>query len=141
MVRRFVDASVFVHAYLRPRRPLKPHERTIKRHAKAIVARIARGESVVTSAVHFSEVANLLEGWIALADAQAIERGLVGRDNVEVLPVARSDLLEGLSAAMDLGVGTTDALAAVLMERNGLSEVYSFDRDFDRVPGLKRISR
>ena len=29
----FVDATVFVHAYIKPRRPLKPHEKRIKESA------------------------------------------------------------------------------------------------------------
>jgi len=34
---RFIDASVFVHAYFLPVRALKPHEERIKEGAKAIV--------------------------------------------------------------------------------------------------------
>ena len=32
-----------------------------------------------------------------------------------------------------------DALAAAHMERQGVIEIFSYDRDFDRVPGLKRV--
>lgn len=32
-----------------------------------------------------------------------------------------------------------DALAAAHMEQRGVREILSYDRDFDRVPGLKRI--
>jgi predicted nucleic acid-binding protein len=137
---RFVDASVFVHAYLRPRRELKPHERKIKAQARAIVARVNEGEAVVTSAVHFSEVANVLEDWIGLDAAQAVQRGLCVRETVEVLPVARGDLLEALSTATEVGVGMTDALAAVLMRDRGIREIYSFDRDFDRFEDIRRFT-
>ncbi|MEK6838908.1 MAG: type II toxin-antitoxin system VapC family toxin [Candidatus Thermoplasmatota archaeon] len=137
---RFVDASVFVHAYLRPRRELKPHERRIKARARAIVSRVNEGEAVVTSAVHFSEVANVLEDWIGLDAAQAVQRGLCVRETVEVLPVARGDLLEALSTATEVGVGMTDALAAVLMRDRGIREIYSFDRDFDRFEDIRRFT-
>lgn len=43
---RFVDASVFVHAYLKPKRRLKPHEMKIIESAKKIVKRINDGEEV-----------------------------------------------------------------------------------------------
>jgi len=138
---RFVDASVFVHAYLRPRRELKPHERRIKAHARSIVARVNEGEAIVTSVVHFSEVANVLEDWMGLERAKAIQRGLCARETVEILPVARGDLLEALSVGSEVGVGTTDALAAVLMRDRGLREIYSFDRDFDRFEDLRRVTR
>ncbi len=141
MATRFVDASVFVHAYLRPKRTLKSHEREIKTGAKAIVSRINEGEAVVTSVVHFAETANLLEGWMPAADAREVQAGLLGRGTMRILAVERTDLLEALSLGTEVGVGTSDALAAGLMEREGIREVYSFDRDFDRIPGIRRVAR
>jgi predicted nucleic acid-binding protein len=32
-----------------------------------------------------------------------------------------------------------DALAVAQMERQGINEVYSYDRDFDEVPGITRL--
>lgn len=32
-----------------------------------------------------------------------------------------------------------DALSMAHMEREGISEIVSYDRDFDRVPGVKRV--
>jgi len=141
MPQRFVDASVFVHAYLRPRRELRPHERQIKAHARAIVTRINDGEEVATSCVHVMEVANLLEDWMPLADAREILIGLAARDNVEIFAVERRDLLAALAVGSDANVGASDALAAVLMRAAGIAEVYSFDRDFDRFEDLRRISQ
>ena len=138
---RFVDASVFVHAYLRPKRDLKPHERQIKAHARAIVTRINEGERVVTSVVHLNEVANILEAWLPLDDARTILQGLCVRETVEILGADRRDLLEALSLGLDAGAGASDALAAVLMRAHGVEGVYSFDRDFDRFDGLTRISQ
>ncbi|MEK6852127.1 MAG: type II toxin-antitoxin system VapC family toxin [Candidatus Thermoplasmatota archaeon] len=141
MPQRFVDASVFVHAYIRPRRQLRPHERQIKAHARSIVRRINDGEDVVTSCVHLLEIANLLENWMPLEDAREILSSLAARGNVEVLPVERRDLLAALAVGADANVGASDALAAVLMRAGGIAEVYSFDRDFDRFEDLHRISQ
>jgi len=140
MPTRFVDASVFVHAFLSPRRALKPHEERIKEHARGIVRRVNEGEPVVTSSVHIAEVANLLEAWMPLSDAHTIQRGLLTRESVAILAVVRQDLVEALTLAVQRGVGVTDALAATLMARGGLREIYSFDRDFDRIGGVRRIS-
>ena len=141
MVLRFVDASVFVHAYLRPRRPLKEHERSIKARAKSIVARINGGEAVATSTVHLAEIANLLEAWMPLQDARTVQRGLIQRDTVDIWSTAKGDFVEAVSVGQEADIGTTDALAAILMRRNGLKEIYSFDRDFDRFRDLRRASR
>ncbi len=141
MPRRFVDASVFVHAFLRPKRELRPHEREIKDHARAIVARISHGETVVTSTVHVIEVANILEDRLPLVDAQTVEKGLIERDTVDILPVEGAHLVEGLAVASEVGTGTSDGLAVTLMREVGLTEVYSFDRRFDRFEGIRRVSR
>lgn len=137
---RFVDASVFVHAYLRPRRPLKPHERAIKNKAQAIVTRINEGEKVVISIVHLIEVANVLEDWMPLADARAVQLGLCSRDNIEIVEPTRRDLIDALSLGSEVELGTSDALAAVLMRQRHLTEIYSFDRDLDRFEDLQRVS-
>ncbi len=140
MPKRFVDASVFVHAYLKPKRPLKAHEKQMKAQARAVVTRISRGEEVVTSTVHVTEVANILEDWMPLEDARRIQRGICSRENVLVLPVVQADLIEALAAGSDASVGTSDALVAVLMRSNELTQVYSFDRDFDRFEDIQRVS-
>lgn len=139
-MRRFVDASVFVHAYLKPTRTLRAHEQKLKADARRIVTRIQGGEVVTTSAVQVAEIANLLEAWIPLADARAIVRELCTRDTLEILPTDRGDLLDAVAVAEDADVGTSDAIAAVLMRGLGLTEIYSFDRDFDRIGGLRRVS-
>lgn len=138
---RFVDASVFVHAYLRPRRALKAHERAMKANARRVVARINEGEEVVTSTVQVSEIANVLEDWMPLADAMAVEQGLCTRDSVRILPTAKDDVLEALAVGSEVGLGLFDALAIAVMRREGLSEVYSFDRDFDRLPDIRRVAK
>lgn len=138
---RFIDASVFVHAYLRPKRDLKAHERSIKTDARSIVTRINDGEAVVTSAVHLAEIANILEDWLPLTDAQTIQRGLYTRDSIRILPAGQGDLIEALALGLDVAVGTSDAMAAVLMRREGLKDIYSFDRDFDRFRDLRRVAK
>ena len=40
---------------------------------------------------------------------------------------------------VDKAIDFVDAYNAATMERRGLNEVYSYDPDFDRVPGITRI--
>src|SRR2546421_7648504 len=96
---RFVDASVFVHAYLKPRRELRPQEGAIKKRARAIVTRISKGEQVFLSTVHFAEIANLLEDWRALAEAQSILSSLATMETVLLEPVTRANLRQALDHA------------------------------------------
>lgn len=140
MCAKFVDASVFVHAFLKPKRALKPHERALKRKARDIVSRINRGEEVCTSVVHMAEIANILEDWMSLEDSRSVLVGLCMRDTVTILQVNKEQLIEAVSVGQVIPLGTTDALAVILMEANSIAEIYSFDKDFDGVEGIHRVA-
>ncbi len=58
---RFIDSSVFLYAYLKPRKSIPDKIKTWKKRAKRIIERINMGEEVATSIVHVSEIANILE--------------------------------------------------------------------------------
>jgi len=138
---RFVDACVFVHAFLKPRRRLKPHEVDIKEAAKAVVRRINEGEEVGLTVVQLAEIANILERYMPLEKALQVEKFLLYAPNVEVYGVDRRICVEALKVAEERGVGLSDAIAYVVMLQNNVKEIYSFDRDFDRLEGVERVPR
>jgi predicted nucleic acid-binding protein len=127
----FVDANVFVYAFLKPKRKLQPHEQKIKDAAKKIVTRINEGEETVTSVVHFSEICNILEDHFPFKEAYSIEKGLLLMDNIAIKEVSEEDYLKALAIAEDQQVGANDALAYVLMQEAGITRIYSFDKDFN----------
>ena len=137
---RFADASVFVHAFVKPKRELKPHEIKIKESAKKIVKRINEGEEIGITVVQIAEIANILESYLPLEDALKVEEFLVLAGNVNVYDVTKKDCMNALTIAKDKNVGLSDAIAYVLMTDNGIGEIYSFDADFDRLGGIKRIT-
>jgi uncharacterized protein len=60
----------------------------------------------------------------------------------EVIPIERQDVLR--AAAIVAGKkkqSARDALHIAVMERYGIETIFSFDGDYDRWPGLERISR
>ncbi len=116
---RFVDASVFVHAYLRPKRRPTQAELGIKESAKAIGSRVNSGEEVVTTVVHLADVANILEDHMPLQEALAVEEALLFKDSIVVVPVSREDYYAALQDARDEEVGLTDALAYASMKERG----------------------
>jgi len=137
---RFIDASVFVHAFIRPRRELKPHEERIKRSAKQIVKRIDAGEEIAISIVHLSEVANILEDYMPLKSALEITASVISKPSITLLNVTGKDCVKALLIAQTNTIGFTDAIAHVLMSEMKIQEIYSFDRDFDKIKGIRRIS-
>jgi predicted nucleic acid-binding protein len=136
----FVDANVFVYAFLKPKRRLQPHEESIKDAAKKIVTRISEGEETVTSVVHFSEICNVLEDYLPIEEAHSLEKSLIFLDNLIIKQVTEEDYLKALAVAEDQQIGANDALAYVLMKETGLNRIYSFDRDFDGFKDINRIT-
>ena len=136
---RFVDASVFVHAFIKPKRKLKPHEVKIKESAKEIVKRINEGEEVGITVIQIAEIANLLESYLPLNEALKIEEFLLVAGNVKVFDVTKKDCLNALKIAKKKNVGLSDAIAYVIMVKKGVKEIYSFDKDFDNL-NVKRIT-
>ncbi len=133
----FIDSSVFLHAYLRPRREMRPEEVKVKEEAKGILLRVEAGERVATTVVHLSEIANIVESRVGLAESVGLMAWLLSAGNVEVLPVSRSDYAAAVSVAKRRGVSVNDALAYVKMLELGIRRAYSFDRHFRRFEDIE----
>ena len=140
MAAKFVDANVFIYAFLKPKRKLQPHEEKIKNAAKQIVTRINEGEETVTSVVHFSEICNILEDHLPIEQALTLEKSLLFLDNLKIKEVSQDDYLKALAAAEDHQVGANDALAYVIIQETGLNEIYSFDKDLDKFVDIHRTA-
>ena len=139
MSQAYVDANVFVYAFLKTKRQLQPNELDIKQAAKNIVARIGQGEKVITSVVHFSEVCNVLEDHLSSEEAILLEKGLLYRENISICEVVQEDYIRAVSIAEEHNVGVNDALAYVLMKDQAITTIYSFDKDLDAFTDIKRV--
>lgn len=136
----FIDANVFVYAFLKPKRKLQPSEESIKDAARKIITRISNGEEVVISVVHFSEVCNILEDFLLVKEALELERSLLFQENIIIKEVSAEDYLKALTIAEDHEIGANDALAYVLMKELKINRIYSFDKDFDRFKDIDRTT-
>jgi predicted nucleic acid-binding protein len=137
----YIDTNILVYAFLKPKRKLQPHETSIKEAAKKIISRINEGEKVATSVVHFSEVCNILEDHLPFEEALSLEKGLLLRENISILEVSEQDYMNAISVAENYKMGMNDALACVIMGKAEMTKIYSFDKDFDSFPDIKRITQ
>jgi len=135
----YVDANVFVYAFLKTKRQLQQNELEIKQAAKNIVARISKGEKVITSVVHFSEVCNVLEDHFPSEEAILLEKGLLYRENISICEVAQEDYIKAVSIAEEHTMGVNDALAYVIMKERDIRTIYSFDKDLDAFTDILRV--
>jgi len=136
---KFLDANVFVYAYAKPKRSLTEEEKKIKKKAKEIIERVNKGERVITTVVHLSEVANIIEKSVPMTIISKLLKGILSMENIKVLDVSREDYLAATDAAPSQGLGINDALAVIKMRGTDVSEIYSFDRHFDGIEGVTRV--
>jgi len=137
---RFVDASVFIYAYLKPRKPLTPEISKLKKAAQAIVKRINQGEPVTISLIHISEIANVLEARMPLKTSLEILTDLMTIENLRILEPTTELYQSAVEEAKIVNVGVNDALAYLLMKEKGITEIYSFDLDFDQMKDITRLA-
>jgi len=127
---RFIDANVFIYAILKPKTVLPEAVRRKKAAAKEIFLRVNAGEPVTTTTVHVSEVANVLEDAAGLSFAVDFLSALLLKSNLVVEPVSVDDYRESILLAQKSAISINDALAILIMERQGIDEIYTFDRHF-----------
>ena len=136
---RFVDASLFLYAYLKPRKAVADEVAEMKKNARLIVRRINSGERVATSLTHVSEVANILEASMPIHESPMVMRDLIHSPTIAILEPSRENYVDAVEVAEEVSVGLNDEVAYVLMKENAIEEIYSFDRHFDRFKDVRRV--
>jgi uncharacterized protein len=102
---------------------------------------VAAKEKLVCDAEVLQEILHryaAIERRDAIAPAFQVLLGVVD----EVFPIERQDVLR--AAVIVSGKeqqSARDALHIAVMERYGISTIFSFDGDYDRWPGLERLSK
>jgi len=128
---RFIDTNVFVYAVLKPTRELNEQEQRLKRASKAIFKRVNEGEEVVTTVVHLSELANVMEDAANLTFSISFVKDILLKRNVHVEQVSDTDYIESVVLAEEKRVSSNDAIAYLIMNREMVEEIYTFDKHFD----------
>jgi len=139
---KFLDANVFIYAYYKPKRKLTEREKRMKDEAKRIISDISEGkEEAVTTVVHLSEVVNILKHGMPPRELTDFVLSLYILDNLKIYGVSEAEYFAATDLAADLKMDPNDALAVDFMRRNGIEEVYSFDKDFEGKEGVKRLPK
>lgn len=126
----FIDANVPMYL-LGAEHPNKSRVRVLLDELTIADERFATNTEVYQELLHrYTRLARpyLVDAGFTLLDELADELCVVDRS---VLNRARQLVREG--------AGARDAVHAATMQANGIDRILSFDRGFDRLPGLQRI--
>jgi predicted nucleic acid-binding protein len=139
---KFLDANVFVYAYYKPKKQLTTKEKQMKEQAKRIIADVCQGkEQAIMSVVHLSEMVNVLKHGMSLEQLTEVVRGLFMLDNMTIHGVTREAYFAANELGDDLKLEANDALAVDIMRLNNVTEIFTFDEDFDRVERITRTPK
>ena len=134
MRRAYVDSNVIL-------RFLTGDPPEMAAQARALFEAVEQGEvTLVLDEIVVAETVWVLQSFYGYPhhDIARVLQELLSHKGLE------ADDTPGLLAALHLfaekNVDFADALVAVHMERRGMREIFSFDRHFDRLPGIIRRS-
>ena len=130
----FVDSNIPMYLIGAPH----PH----KSEAQLLLERlVASGQRLVTDAEVLQEV---LHRYVAIGKREAIGPAFQLLLDVvdEVLAIEKADVLRAGEIVQNPALlSARNSVHIAVMERHGIRSILSFDGDFDRWPGLKRIYR
>lgn len=129
---RFVDANVFLYTLIgSPKRDFDT--------SKAILKRVEEGEEAMTSLAVIQEVVDWLEYNGRKKEAGVFLAAVNSYTKMKKVSNRWRDFPKASAEAEKEGIDFVDALTLAVMRREKIFEVYSKDKDFDRIAGIKRV--
>jgi len=129
---RFVDSNVFIYVLVK-----SPKDDYII--AKRILQRIEEGEEAVTNTAVIQEIVNWLEYNNRRREIEKLLTAINSYIAMEKIEVSWSDMIAAIDYMNKYGLDYVDALTLQTMKRNNINEIYTNDRDFDRVKWIRRV--
>ncbi|WP_419944944.1 type II toxin-antitoxin system VapC family toxin [Candidatus Poriferisodalis sp.] len=107
----------------------------------AMLTRLAQdGETLVTDVEVYQEI---LHRYVAIGRREAIDAAFAALDDLvdDVLGFGVAEVRAARTLMDSIeGISARDALHAAVMTKAGISRIFSFDRAFDKLPALERLS-
>ena len=129
---RFVDSNVFIYVLVKS--PKDDYET-----AKRILQRIEEGEEAITNTAVIQEIVDWLEYNNRRREAEKFLTAINSYITMKKAEVSWNEIMEAIDDMKKYDLDLVDALTLQTMKRNDVNEIYTNDRDFDRVKGIRRI--
>ena len=139
-MKRFLDSNIFIYAFYKSGHHLSPLDKKMKDSSKKVITDVSEGrEAAITSVVHVSEVVHILKHSFTAGQLSEIVSGIFTLDNAEIIGVCKEEYFTAKELGQELEIDPNDALAFQVMQSSNTTEIYSFDRAFDKVEGIMRL--
>lgn len=131
----FLDSTIFINWFKATKSDLVKPEVSA---SGFVLHRIEHGEAALTSALVKDEVAL----WLSRYKRSKLPDFLDAIDSYVSLTIEHPTLDDEVEAENRLGsleLGYLDCVNLAVMKRNHIEMIYTSDRGFDRVPGVRRL--
>ena len=128
----FADTNIFIRLYLQDNPKLSPL-------ANEIISNCEDGKyTLVICPVTILEIAWLLLSFYKIPKEKVLLffEEILQIHNIEIID--RLSIEETISIYRSKNIDITDAYWIAIMKQEKISEIFSFDRDFDKIKGVKR---
>ena len=131
---RGIDSNIIVYAL---NQDLPEHLK-----CKNLFLNIAKGiEPVAIPSIAFMESYHALVRAYKFPDSEVKSRmiAIIDSENINVLDISVSTILLAFKIAEEFKTGGRDSLIAASLLENNVKEIYSQDKDFEKIKLIKRI--
>ncbi|GJQ58028.1 MAG: PIN domain-containing protein [Candidatus Scalindua sp. AMX11] len=132
MNKKFIDTNIFLR-YLTKDDPLK-YDKCKRLFKKTIEGKL----DLVTSGMVIAELVWTLRSYYKVSKADVIEKISIIVSTQYLFIPEKDIIVDALVLYGRKNIDYIDAYNAVFMKYHGLSEVYSYDTDFDSIESIKR---
>jgi len=129
---RFVDTNVFIYEVIQS--PKRDYE-----IADRILGRIQNGEEAVTSLQVIQEVVDWFHYNRRRKESGTFILALNSYLSLVKLAASWDNFVSVVDYMNKKQISFVDSLTLQIMKENGITEIYSNDKDFDRITWVKRI--
>jgi len=131
---KFIDATIFINWISASRKKLSMEDAA----SGYILYKVDRGEYAVTTTLVKDEVLIWLSRYRA-SQMDKFIKSLRVLSSLEIITPTMEDEEEAVRGYGRYPLGFSDLVSLSVMKRNNITEVYSADKGFDKVPWVKRI--
>ncbi|RLE69269.1 MAG: hypothetical protein DRJ34_01230 [Thermoprotei archaeon] len=131
---KFVDANVFIYTLIKS--PKKDYE-----ISKKILKRIEDGEEAIVTTAIIQEVIDWLEYNNRKREIETFLTAVNSYITMIKVYVSWIDMINSLDYVKKYGLDFVDALTIEIMKKYDIREIYSNDKDFDKIKWVRRIWR
>ena len=129
-----VDSNIIVYAL---NQDLHEHG-----NCKGLLKKVADGEETISvPSIVFMESYHALVYAYKFDESEVKRRiiAIIDSENINVLEIAVSTILLAFEIAEEYKTGGRDSLIAASLLEHNIQEIYSHDKDFDKIKRIKRI--